>query len=253
MTPPFLTAQNLSGVPHGFFGRAGGVSVAPFDSLNTGPGSGDDLSAVEENQQRCARALGAERVITGYQTHSAVAAYVSASTQERPSADALVTDAPGLAIGVLAADCVPVLFDAGNLVGAAHAGWRGSLGGILEATIALLEERGAERDHIRCAIGPALRAPAFEVGPDLVEAFTSKFPAAERFFEDAEAPGKSIFDHIGFVRWRLEVAGVSAARIEDVGGCTLSAPDRWFSYRASQQGGEDGFGRNLSAICLPAT
>lgn len=248
MTPPHRRADRLD-VPHGFFGRDGGVSQGVYRGLNGGPGSGDDPEAVAVNRARVAEALGTAHLVTAYQTHSAVAAYIDRVPDETIKADALVTDKPNLAIGVLAADCVPVLFSSANgLVGAAHAGWRGSLGGILEATLDLMAARGAARDAITAAIGPCLRAPAFEVGDDLIAEVTGKYPEAARFFTPGDRPGKSIYDHVAFVAWRLTEAGIDARRIEDVGGCTLTHPERWFSYRESRAKNASDYGRNLSAI-----
>lgn len=251
MTPPFLKAALMGDVPHGFFGREGGVSEGIYASLNCGPGSGDDPGVVAENRRRCADALGAATVVTAYQTHSAIAAYVDDVPRTQIEADALITDRPGLAIGCLAADCVPVLMAGGDLVAAAHAGWRGSLSGILEATVDLLERHGARRERLAVAIGPCLRAPDFEVGDDLVDTVTGQYPAADRFFEAKDIPAKHVFDHTGFVAWRLVEAGITPDRIEDVGGNTLAAPATWFSYRESRRRALADYGRNLSAIALP--
>nr|WP_246408669.1 polyphenol oxidase family protein [Parvularcula dongshanensis] len=240
--------------PHGFFGRQGGVSPAPYDSLNCGPGSHDDPAAVAENRDRVRVALGADALATAHQTHSATALFIDAPfAGAPPHADALVTGTPGLAVGALAADCTPVLFHApkARLVAAAHAGWRGSLAGILEATVACLTANGAELAEIACAFGPCLRTESFEVGGDLVEEVTTAYPAAERFFVPARAPAKYLYDHVGFGRWRLEEAGLDAARIDDVGGNTLGRGSAYFSYRGSRRAGQADYGRNLSAIRLP--
>ncbi len=255
MIPPHRKAEALSGIPHGFFGRGGGVSRGLYDSLNCGAGSGDDPAAVAENRDRVRRALGADELVTAYQTHSATAFFVTEPfAGSPPQADALVTDRPGLALGALAADCMTVLFfePEARLVGAAHAGWRGSLAGILEATIALIEEKGGKAGRILCAIGPCLRADAFEVGEDLVSEVTGRYPGAVRFFRPAPAAGKHLYDHAAFGRWRIEAAGVDPDRIDDVGGCTLTRPDRWFSYRASRKQCAPDYGRNISAIALSA-
>lgn len=251
MTPPFLKSDLLSAYGHGFFGRAGGVSEGIYTSLNCGPGSGDDPDAVGENRRRATNAAHGEMLLTAYQTHSAVAAYVDKIPDTPIMADALVTDRPGLAIGALAADCTPVLFADGPLVGAAHAGWRGSLGGILEATIEVMVHHGAELSRLKAAIGPCLRAPLFEVQQDLIDLVTGKYPPADQFFTPSENAQKSIYDHLGFVRWRLTEAGLDPAQIDDVGGGTLSDPERWFSYRASRANNQDDYGRNLSIITAP--
>lgn len=249
MSPPCRRSARL-GVPHGFFGRQGGVSAGAYDSLNCGPGSDDAPEAVAENRDRLRRTLGAKALVTAHQTHSATALFVDAPwTDEAPKADALVTDRPGLAVGALAADCMTVLLEADGLVAAAHAGWRGSLAGILEATVVAMAEHGADRRRLACAFGPCLRFESFEVGDDLIEAVTAKHPYAERFFLPAPLRGKHLYDHVGFGRWRLEAAGVDPARIDDVGGNTLSRRDGYFSYRGSVRAGEPDYGRNLSAIC----
>ena len=253
MTPPRRRSARLA-VPHGFFGRGGGVSAAPYDSLNAGPGSGDDPAAVAENRDRVRRAVGADALLTAHQTHSADALFVGGPwSGDAPKADALATGTPGLAVGALAADCTPVLFyaeDAG-LVAAAHAGWRGSLRGILEATVALLAKHGADPARLACAIGPHLRFESFEVGDDLIEEATAKHREADRFFLPAPARGKHLYDHTAYCRWRLAEAGMDPARIDDVGGNTLSRGDGLFSYRYNRRAGEPDYGRNVSAISLP--
>lgn len=251
MIPPHERAHLLCTAHHGFFGRDGGVSTGIYMSLNCGPGSSDTPEHVKENRHRVCSRLEADHLITAYQTHSASAAYINALPAETVHADALVTDTPGLAVGVLSADCVPVLFQYGSLVGAAHAGWRGSLDGILEATVSLMVEKGAKPDGISAGIGPCLRAPAFEVSEDLIDQVMHKYPEAERFFEPKKTPGKAVYDHVGFVQWRLQECGLNIDLIEDVGGCTLTSSDRWFSYRASRAKGEADYGRNISAIAAP--
>ena len=251
MTPPHRRSVRL-GAPHGFFGRQGGVSDGAYDSLNCGPGSDDAPEAVAQNRDRVRRALGAEALVTAHQVHSARAVFVDAPwTGDAPEADALVTDRPGLAVGALAADCMTVLFQTRGLVAAAHAGWRGSLAGVLEATVTAMTEHGADRARIGCAFGPCLRFESFEVGDDLIEAVTAKHPEADRFFLPAAKRGKHLYDHAAFGRWRLESAGIDPTRIDDVGGNTLSRRDGCFSYRGARAAGEADYGRNLSAICPP--
>lgn len=254
MTPKLQQSTQLMAFSHGFFGRDGGVSSGIYRSLNTGPGSLDKPDAIRTNRARVQQTLEAEYLVTGYQTHSDIALFVDApwpKGEDIPEADALVTTTPGLAIGVMTADCVPVLFGAPGLIAAAHAGWKGSLGGIIEATVKLIKSKKVKPKDLCVAIGPCLRAPAFEVGDDLIEQVVGKYPAAERFFTPAPQQGKAIYDHVGFVRWRLEKSGIPAAQIDDVGGCTLSAPDTYFSYRASRYANEPDYGRNLSVIALP--
>ena len=255
MTPPFLTSSLLDApnIAHGFFGRAGGVSEGLYASLNTGPGSEDAPENVTENRKRCAIALGAEpgRLVTNFQTHSAdVIAVDRPHEGTPPKADALVTKTPGLAIGALAADCMPWLFadpDAG-VIGAAHAGWRGALGGVLENTVAAMERLGAQTSRIRAAVGPCMRQPNFEVGLDLLEAFTAKYPESAQFFAPGKSSEKRQLDLTGFGAWRLRSVGV--AQIDDLEVCTLGAPEDYFSYRHGRRAGESDYGRNLSAIVL---
>jgi len=255
VTPPFLTADilNASDAAHGFFSREGGVSKGEYASLNTGPGSNDDPGAVAENRRRCAGALGVGDgcLITGYQTHSPNVIAV-----ERPwrgaaaKADALVTRTPGLAVGVVSADCMPFLFHdrQARVVAAAHAGWRGALAGVLENTIAAMVRAGAKTENICAAAGPCLRQPNFEVGIDLVHAFTARYPSSDRFFSPGVSDEKRQFDLASFGAWRLRNAGVE--KFEDLGVCTLAEPDRYFSYRAAMRAGQANYGRNLSAIAL---
>ncbi|MEO0398854.1 MAG: peptidoglycan editing factor PgeF [Pseudomonadota bacterium] len=260
-TPPFLTADALEspGVVHGFFGRAGGVSKPPYEGLNTGTGSADAPEAVAENRRRCAAALDLplKRLLSVYQVHSPNVVAVDGPWPSapgggliRPEADALVTNKENLALGVLAADCMPVLMvDAeARVIGAAHAGWRGALAGVLEATVRKMTDLGADPSRIIAAFGPCLRQPQFEVGLDLVDAFTAPYPEATRFFRAGAPPEKRQFDLVGFGHWRLREAGVQ--KIDDVNCCTLAQPDAYFSYRASRRAGIEAYGRNLSAIAL---
>lgn len=255
MTPPYLVSPLLDRpeLAHGFFSRDGGVSPPPYASLNTGPGSGDRPDNVAENRRRCALALGvaADRLVTGYQVHSPDVRVLDGPWPNGPEkVDGLVTTTPGLALGVLAADCMPFLFaDAeAGVAGAAHAGWRGALAGVLENTVAAMVSLGARADRIAAAVGPCLRQPNFEVGLDLLEAFIAKHPEAERFFAPGLSDDKRQLDLAGFGRWRLMESGVN--HIDDLGLCTLEAPDRFFSYRAMRRAGEPDYGRNLSAIAL---
>lgn len=253
--PPHLVSPLLAqaGVRHGFFGREGGVSTGLFRSLNTGRGSSDEAGAVDENRARCAAVLGVapDRLLTLYQIHSPDVLVIREPWGGAPpKADAMITDRPGLALGVLAADCMPFLLadpEAG-VIGATHAGWRGALAGVLDTTIAAMTRLGARPDRMIAALGPCLRQPNFEVGLDLVEAFVERHPESKRFFAPGAAADKRLFDLAGFGRWRLAEAGVD--RLDDLGQCTLGAPERYFSYRESRRRGEDDYGRNLSAIAL---
>ncbi|MEZ5892181.1 MAG: peptidoglycan editing factor PgeF [Parvularculaceae bacterium] len=253
--PPFLVSPLLdrAGLAHGFFSRDGGVSAPPYQSLNTGPGSGDLPENVAENRRRCMTALGVapDRLVTAYQVHSPDVKIVTAPWANGPEqVDGLVTDRPGLALGVLTADCMPFLFaDAeAGVIGAAHAGWRGALAGVLENTVAAMTKLGAKPERIRAAVGPCLRQPDFEVGLDLVGAFLEKHPRSEQFFELRDNPEKRFFDLVGFGRMRLADVGVS--ELDDLGLCTLAHANRFFSYRAMKRRGEPDYGRNLSAIAL---
>lgn len=254
-SPPFLVSPLLDRpeISHGFFSRDGGVSPAPYTSLNTGPGSDDDPDNIAENRRRCAAALGLTlgRLVTCYQVHSPDVRIINSPWPGGPEkVDGLVTRTPGLALGVLAADCMPFLFadmDA-RVIGAAHAGWRGALGGVLENTVAAMISLGAQPERIMAAVGPCLRQPNFEVGLDLLEAFTSKHPESERFFAPGVSAEKRRLDLVGFGRWRLGQSGVD--QIDDLGLCTFAAPDRFFSYRAMRRRQESDYGRNLSAIAL---
>ena len=237
-----------------FFGRHGGVSAGVYESLNCGPGSDDAPDAVAENRKRCLNALGANDLATVYQVHSAKAVYLESPQTPPPEADAIVTGCPGLAIGILTADCMPVLLHdpAAQIIGAAHAGWKGALAGVLENCVSLMTRHGAQPDRIRAAIGPCLQQPNFEVGFDLIDAFSSKYKDMDRFLSPASDPEKRLFDLTGFGCWRLEEAGLKHDHIDVLPQCTLGAPADFFSYRHSRKAGLADYGRNLSAILLTA-
>lgn len=241
------------GIRHGFFSRQGGVSGGIYGSLNCGLGSRDGAENVAENRGRVAEALGVapDRLLTLYQVHSAKAVIVDGPWNGSvPEADAIVTRTPGLAIAALTADCAPVLFcDAeANVIGAAHAGWRGALSGIVEATVAAMEELGAKRERIAAAIGPAISQGAYEVGADYRAQFLTKEPGSEGYFMIDESSGEPHFDLAGYVADRLARTGV--ALIADVGLCTYCDESRFYSYRRSQHHGEEDYGRQISAIVL---
>src|SRR5579885_992697 len=206
----------LTGIRHAFFTRAGGVSGGVYASLNGGTGSRDEAAHVAENRARMAAMLGVEpqRFLTVYQTHSphAVVAEAPWSTTERPRADAIVTRMRALAIGVTTADCGPVLLadPQAGVIGAAQAGWRGALTGIIEATVAAMERLGAAHDHMRAAIGPMIRQANYEVGPDLMARFAAEDRASDRFFAAAARPGYALFDLAGYIAARLIRHGFSA-------------------------------------------
>lgn len=243
----------LSGVRHAFFTREGGVSQGIYASLNAGVGSDDDAARVAENRARMAAALKVkpDRFLTAYQVHSpdVVVAQTPWSTQTRPRADAIVTRVPGLAIGISTADCGPVLFAdvQAGVIGAAHAGWRGAISGVIDAAVTAMEKLGAERGRITAAIGPMIRQPNYEVGADLIEQFAAADPDNRRFFA-AGRQGHAQFDLAGYVAARLARAGVT--KVEDVGLCTYAEPERFFSYRRSTHRAEPDYGRHVNAIAL---
>ncbi len=244
----------LSGIRHAFFTRGGGVSGGVYASLNGGVGSRDESHLVAENRARMARALDAEpdNFITAYQVHSPDVAIADRpwDAQTRPRADAIVTRTPGLLIGVTTADCGPVLLadDEARVVGAAHAGWRGALGGILESTIAAMEELGASRARIVAALGPMIRQDNYEVGADFIGAFRAAADENERFFAPSARAGHAMFDLPGFIAMRLRRAGIGA--IGDLRHCTYADPERFYSYRRSQHRAEPDYGRHINAIML---
>jgi YfiH family protein len=244
----------LPGIHHGFFTRTGGVSEGIYASLNGGIGSHDAPVRVAENRARMAAALAVrpERLLTAYQIHSAdvVTADGPWTPETRPRADAIVTRTRGLAIGATTADCGPVLFaDAqAGVIGAAHAGWRGALHGVLEATIDALESCGADRGRLVVALGPMIRQPNYEVGAEFVARFEAADAGNGLFFTASARAGHALFDLPGYIAARLRGCGI--AHIEDVGRCTYAEPQEFFSYRASTHRGEPDYGRHVNAIAL---
>jgi YfiH family protein len=244
----------LSGIRHAFFTRAGGVSDGLYATLNGGVGSRDGSANIAENRARMAAALGVEphRLLTAHQIHSpqVVVAETPWTTETQPRADAVVTRMRGLAIGVTTADCGPVLLadPRAHVIGAAHAGWRGALSGVIEATVEAMVKLGAERRQIRAAIGPMIRQPNYEVGPDLIARFRAEDPVSNRFFAAAARDTHALFDLGGYIGARFERAGV--AHSEDLGLCTYADPARFFSYRRSTHRAEADYGRHVNAIAL---
>ncbi len=244
----------LDGIRHAFFTRGGGVSDGIYASLNAGVGSNDLQDRVAINRARMATALGvgADRFLTCYQIHSpdVVVADAPWSAEARPRADAIVTNRPGLAIGVSTADCGPVLFadPKARIVGAAHAGWRGALGGVTDSTIAAMERLGAARERIVAAIGPMIRQPNYEVGAELLDRFVAAEPANRRFFAPASRDGHFMFDLSGYVAARLAAAGVGV--VDDLARCTYADAERFYSYRRMTHRGEADYGRHVNAIVL---
>jgi YfiH family protein len=244
----------LPGIRHAFFTRDGGVSQGLYSTLNGGTGSNDAPAKVVENRARMAAALGVpqERFLTAYQIHSPDVVTVERpwGIDDRPRADAIVTKVKGLGVGVTTADCGPVLFadaDAG-VIGAAHAGWRGAFTGVLEATVAAMEACGARRANIVAVLGPTIRQPNYEVGPEFVVRFEAAGSTNLRFFKRSLRAGHAMFDLPGFIASRLGEAGVG--RVEDVGCCTYADPARFFSYRRSTHVREPDYGRHVNAIAL---
>jgi YfiH family protein len=252
----FIQAPALAsqfGVRHAFFTRQGGVSDGIYASLNGGIGSSDEPVKVQENRRRMAEALGVEHdaLISVYQVHSPDAVIVEGSWRgERPKADAMVTAMPGLALGITTADCGPVLFaDAeARVIGAAHAGWRGAVTGVLESTLTAMERLGARREKIVAVLGPTISQNAYEVGPDFIRRFTEEAPGHERFFKEAERSDHAMFDLPGFIGARLGAAGIGA--FTNLGLCTYFDEERFFSYRRTTHRKEPDYGRLISAITL---
>ena len=248
------TLAALPGIRHAFFTRDGGVSEGIYASLNGGVGSNDAPERVTENRARMASALAVapDRFLTCYQIHSpnVVVADAPWAASERPRADAIVTRQPGLAIGVSTADCGPVLFadPQAGVIGAAHAGWRGALTGVTDATIAAMEQLGADRTRITAAVGPMIRQRNYEVGADLIEKFRAEDAASETFFAPAARANHAMFDLAGYVVVRLRKAGI--ARIDDLDLCTYADPARFYSYRRTTHRGEADYGRHVNAIAL---
>jgi polyphenol oxidase len=244
----------LTGIRHAFFTREGGVSGGLYSSLNGGVGSHDSPDHVAENRARMAAALAVKPdcLLTAYQIHSpnVVVADAPWSMAERPRADAIVTCKLGLAIGVSTADCGPILLadTQAGIVGAAHAGWRGALAGVAEATIDAMERLGAVRDQIRAALGPMIRQENYEVGSDLMARFAADNAGNGRFFAPAARNGHAQFDLGGYIASRLIRAGIR--QIEDVGLCTYADPARFFSFRRSTHRAEADYGRHINAIVL---
>ena len=248
---PLLSA--IPGLRHAFFTRDGGVSGGMYESLNGGIGSNDDPAHVAENRRRMAEQIGVapEHFLSVHQTHSADVIVATGPWQgpSRPLADAIVTRIEGLAIGATAADCGPILLvdPSARVIGAAHAGWKGALTGIVEATVEAMEKLGAERSGIVAAIGPLIRQHSYEVGSEFVERFVEADAEHAVFFLPSTREGHAMFDLTGFIRTRLENAGV--LMIDDIGVDTYS-DDRFFSYRRSVHRKEPDYGRHVHSIAL---
>jgi YfiH family protein len=253
--PPFRNADSLRvpRVAHGFFGRKGGVSTGLYDSLNCGPGSGDARASVIENRARATAALSPHAaLVTLYQIHSAQAVTVSVPWEiaDNPKADAFATNRSGIVLGILTADCAPILLaDApARVIGAAHAGWGGALAGVTESVVSAMERLGATRARITAAIGPCISRPSYEVGPEFKPRFLAADPGNEGFFGPSARAGHWQFDLPAYVAHRLRQSGIGA--VETVPLCTYVHEADFFSYRRTTHRKEADYGRQLSAIML---
>lgn len=249
-----LHAPNLSSIPtiaHGFFGRTGGVSRGIYASLNCGLGSSDDVLNVTENRRRAREALGSTALNTLYQIHSPTVVTVDAVWETAPQADAMVTKTRGIALGVLSADCAPILLaDAqAKVIGAAHAGWKGALSGVVEASVAAMEAQGAERSRIAAAIGPCISQANYEVGDEFRARFLAADADSARFFTAGARAAHHQFDLESYVAQRLTRAGVD--NVSRLSTCTYARKADFFSFRRATHRGEGDYGRELSAIVLP--
>jgi polyphenol oxidase len=253
MSVEVVRAISLGQLPHGFLGRRGGMSVGECAGLNVGYGSNDDPEAIAGNRRLAIAAIYPEaELATVHQVHSAeaVVAYQAWPQDQRPRADAMVTDRPNLLLGILTADCAPVLFTDhhGVVVGAAHAGWRGALAGVTDATIEAMELLGSRRENIHAAVGPCVAQPSYEVDDEFRARFIRADPDNQRFFAAGPA-GKPHFDLEAYVVHRLIAAGIG--EVEALNLDTYADPDRFFSFRRATHRGEADYGRQLSAIAIP--
>ena len=250
------TLATLERIRHAFFTRSGGVSQGVYSSLNGGVGSSDAPDKVTENRARMAALFGVtpDRLLTAFQIHSpnVVIADEPWTPDKRPRADAIVTRVPRLAIGVSTADCGPLLFadSEAGVIGAAHAGWRGAITGVIEATTEAMERLGANRNRISVALGPTIRQQNYEVGAEFVERFLTADRANIRFFAASQRDGHAMFDLPSYIAERIRQIGI--AQFEDLGLCTYADPSRFFSYRRTTLRGEPDYGRHVNAIVLAA-
>lgn len=245
--------ERTPGVAHGFFGRTGGVSKGIYESLNCGLGSVDDRASVIENRRRASEALASgTTLVTLNQIHSAKAIHVSAPWPlwNPPAADAMATNTPGIALGILAADCAPVLLvdEQARVIGAAHAGWKGARAGVIEAVITEMKSLGAHRGRIAAAIGPCISQSNYEVGSEFHATFVDESPEDARFFVDGARANHYQFDLESYVARRLNDAGIT--RIERLATCTYANDEEFFSFRRNTHRGEKDYGRQVSAIVL---
>lgn len=246
--------SRIADIRHGFFTRQGGASTGIYDSLNCGYGSKDDPAAVARNRQHVATSLGlsADELLTVYQVHSPRVVTVTEpwARDDTPEADAMATAVPGVGLGILSADCAPVLFADGEagVIGAAHAGWRGALGGVCEATIAAMTALGARAARMAVAIGPTISKANYEVGAEFRAEFLEENAELDRFFSPSTRDGHHMFDLPGFIEHRLRTAGVGS--VERIDLCTYADEEKFFSYRRATHRTEPDYGRQISAITL---
>jgi hypothetical protein len=246
--------SGIDAITHGFFSRAGGQSQGIYDSLNCGPGSNDDPVAVAKNRAQVARAMGVttESLVSLYQVHSPKVVVVDKawSREDAPQADAMVSKEPGIALGILTADCAPVLLanSAGTVIGAAHAGWKGAVGGVIEATIAAMIELGAEKTDIYGVVGPCIRPESYEVGDDMYQLLNDANSINAQFFDPGKREGHYQFDLPSYVLVRLASSGIGM--VEDTPGDTYADVELYFSYRRATHRGEADYGRQISSIAI---
>ena len=251
------TLSGIDGITHGFFSRQGGQSEGLYQSLNCGPGSSDDPDAVASNRCVVAQELGVmqENLLSLYQIHSPKVVVVDKpwAREDAPQADAMVSTRPGIALGILTADCAPVLFSnsTGTVVGAAHAGWKGAVGGVVEATIAAMVELGAEKNDIYGVVGPCIRPESYEVGADMYQQITAMNPLNAQFFDPGKRDGHYQFDLPSYVLIRLANSGIGM--VEDTPGDTYTDEDKYFSYRRATHRNEPDYGRQISAVAINKT
>lgn len=252
VTPLRASSLDAPGLTHGFFTRAGGVSTGVYELLNGGIGSQDDPRSVAENRRRMAAYLGVDpaHLLVPYQIHSPMALIVSAAFAERPRCDALATATPGLGLGVTGADCGMILFadQEAQVIAAAHAGWKGALNGVLEATLDAMETLGARRASIAAALGPMISRNSYEVGAEFADRFIAQSASHACFFEASQRDGHYMFDLPGFIAMRLRLAGIGL--FEDVTRDTYAEPEVFYSYRRSVHKNEPDYGRQIAAIAL---
>ncbi|HEY8033787.1 MAG TPA: peptidoglycan editing factor PgeF [Methylocella sp.] len=252
VTPLRASILDAPGLTHGFFTRAGGVSTGVYESLNGGTGSQDDPRSVAENRRRMAAHLGVDpaHFLVPYQIHSPKALIVSQAFAERPRCDALATATPGLGLGITGADCGMILFadQEARVIAAAHAGWKGALNGVLEATLDAMETLGARRASTAAVLGPAISRNSYEVGAEFADRFIAQSASHACFFEASPRDGHCMFDLPGFIAMRLRLAGVGL--FEDLARDTYAEPESFYSYRRSVHKNEPDYGRQIAAIAL---